>query len=106
MAKSKGYIDKELEWLEDQWKSLQKYVDDNPISDMRDRVIRIGTGRGEKDQVTATIEAQIKSVHSVLAGLPDLLAAIEKLREKNQPIDIQIKGKEEMPWIMRDKFKG
>lgn len=106
MTKQNKYIGKELDWLEDQWNSLKKYVDDNPIANMTDRVISLSTGRGEKEQIAATVEKQIESVQKVLAGLPPLLEAIQALREKNTEESIKVLGDQNLPGIMKNKFKG
>ncbi len=59
-----------------------------------------------KEQVTATIEAQIKAQKDVLKDLPFLFEALERLRRDNETEEINIKGKQEMPGIMKRKFEG
>jgi len=95
------YIGKELEWLDAQWKSLQDYVDSNPISDMQDRIVQLQAGKSIVDKVAATIEQQIKSVRDTIKEMPELLAAISTLREKNEQKDISVRGTGKIPHMMR-----
>lgn len=99
--KDNKYIGKELEWLEEQWQSLRKYVDDNPIGEMQDRIVQLQAGKSMVDRVAATIEQQIKSVRDTLKELPDLLAAISNLRERNEQKDISVRGTGKIPPMMR-----
>ncbi len=101
----KSYIKDDLEWLEAKLDSIKKYIDDNPISTMKDRIISIETGRGAKEQVAATVEQQIKSIKEVLKDLPALLEALDKLRAKNDAAELKLKGDDEMPAIMKGKFQ-
>lgn len=97
----KSFIQEDLEWLESRIANLKAYVDANPIQGMADRKITIGTGRGEKEQVTATIEAQIKSVRDTLKELPALLEAVDKLREREEGKKIQVRGQSSVPSMMK-----
>ena len=96
------YVGKELEWLDKQYESLQKYIDDNPIGDMSDRIVQLQAGKNIVDKVAATVEQQIKSVRDTIKEMPELLAAISSLREKQeQKEDISVRGKGSIPYMMR-----
>lgn len=103
MSKSKEnkYIGKELEWLEKQLNYLRDYVDDNPIPEMSDRIVKLSVGKNIVDKVTATVEQQIASVRTTLKEIPELLAAIEKLKEKEEHRDISVRGGNKIPHMMR-----
>ena len=100
-SKANKYIGKELEWLEQQVQSLQEYVDSNPISDMSDRTIFLQVGENSVEKVTATVEQQIKSVRDTLKEIPELLAALARLRENNEQKDISVRGQGKIPEMMK-----
>ena len=106
MPKTKNkYIGKELEWLEQQWQSLQDYVDANPIDRMSDRTITLNEGlKSEKETVTATIEQQITSIRNTQKDMIEIASALQELRERNPTEEIKIKGDDEMPWIMKKQL--
>ena len=96
-----SYIKEELKWLNDKLLSIRKYVDDNPIDTLKDRVITIGSGKSQREVVTATVEQILKSLRDSLKDLPPLLEAIDKLRERDESKKIIVRGKRDMPEMMK-----
>jgi len=83
MAKATTYIGMELEWLESRAADLRKYVDANPIAELKDRIEWKPTSKGGvMPMVIASIEAQIKSIRDTMKDYTLLLAEMDKLREK------------------------
>jgi hypothetical protein len=86
MATSKtNYVELELEWLENKAEDLKKYVDTNPINELKDRVnYKTVKGGGQIPIISSTIEQQIKSIRDTLQDYIKIIDAISKLREKDE----------------------
>lgn len=98
---SNSYIKEELAWLDSKVKSMQQYVDSNPIDKLTDRIVTIGSSRAPREIVTANVEQQIKSIREVLKDIPPLLEAIDKLREKDEQKKIAVRGGSDVPEMMQ-----
>jgi len=86
--KKNSYIGQDLEWLEAKASELRKYCDENPVSDLRDRITA--------GKLTATIEQQIKCIRDTLKDYIDILAAIDELREKKEAKQSTVRGNHEL----------
>lgn len=82
MAKSQNkYEHIELDWAEQQLKSWQKYVDENPYDKMEDRITLKETKNGGFIPVTAaTIEQQQKNVRETVKEYLALFEVVKTLR--------------------------
>jgi hypothetical protein len=94
MAKAKvnTYINAELDWAEEQLSTWKKYIDANPIHEMKDRIEWKPTSRGgSMPMVIASIEQQIKAVTELMTKYLTLLEVVDKLREK-EAAKLELKG--------------
>jgi hypothetical protein len=102
IKKQNTFTTYELSWLEDKAKDLQKYVDDNPISELKDRIEWKPTGKGGvMPMVIATIESQIKSIRDTQKDYVALIESINKLRESEER-RAQAIGNRQISGLMED----
>lgn len=81
-VKKINYVEMELAWLETKMESLKKYIDNNAIENLQDRVAwKEVRGGGRMPVVVATIEQQITSLRNTMADYLKMMEAIAKLRE-------------------------
>lgn len=77
------YINTELDWAEEQLITWKKYIDANPIHELKDRIEWKPTSRGgSMPMVIASIEQQIKAITELMTKYLSLLEIVDKLREK------------------------
>lgn len=91
MAK-KIYINTELDWAEERLEEWKKYIDDNPVNTLTDRIV------GKR--MTASIETQIKSIRDTMKEYLQLLEVVDSLREKEE-MKQEARGKGVVPHRMR-----
>jgi hypothetical protein len=93
--KKNTYIGQDLEWLENKAAALRKFCDDNPIPDLRDRIV------GGK--VVSKIEEQIKCIRDTMKDYIEIMAAIDELREKKEVTKTTARGNQELsPFETKD----
>jgi hypothetical protein len=104
MAKAttnKTYINTELQWAEEQLHSWKKYIDDNPLHKMKDRIKnKITANGGTIPLVVASIEAQGKFIQETMKNYLALLEVVDRLREKEEAKK-EARGNSEVPPRMR-----
>lgn len=108
MAKSTKttYINTELDWAEEQLASWKKYVDNNPIHELKDRIEMKPTARGGLiPMVIASIEQQGKFIQETMRNYLALLEVVDKLREKEEA-KVEIRGKGELSGQAEDFLKN
>lgn len=108
MAKSTKttYINTELDWAEEQLASWKKYVDNNPIHELKDRIEMKPTARGGLiPMVIASIEQQGKFIQETMRNYLALLEVVDKLREKEEA-KVEVRGKGELSGQAEDFLKN
>lgn len=100
MAKQ-TYVNAELKWAEKKLKDWKKYIDQNPINELEDRMALKQTAKGTISVVSATIESQIKSIRDTMKEYMQLLDTVNSLREKEEAKK-QARGTGEVPHRMRN----
>ncbi len=84
-VKKNNYITAELDWAENQLADWRDYVDNNPISTLKDRVEWKSTkGGGTMPMVIASIEQQGKFLQETMKNYLLLLEVVNNLREKEE----------------------
>lgn len=84
-AKKSTTIDIELERGEKRLQDLWKYIEDNPIAELKDRIEWKPTSKGGvMPMVIASIEAQITSIRNTMKDYFALLETIKRLRESEE----------------------
>ncbi len=88
MAKTKKnrYIDQDLSWLREQAKQLREYVDNKPLSKLKDRI------HSKTGTVIAKIEDQRKDLTAALKECIEIFDAIEKLETQEEAKQDAIRG--------------
>ena len=95
MAKN-SYVGTELDFAEKQLEAWKKYVEDNPINKLKDRVEwRTTKTGGSIPLVIASIEQQGKFIQETLKNYLALLEVVDKLREREEA-KIEVRGKEKV----------
>ena len=100
MAKQ-TYVNAELKWAEKKLKDWKKYIDQNPINELQDRMALKQTAKGTISVVSATIESQIKSIRDTMKEYMQLLETVNNLREKEEARK-EARGNSEVPYRMRN----
>lgn len=102
MAKKlNSYITAELDFSEQQLLTWRKYIEDNPLDEIKDRWGRKEMPKGGFAMVvTSTAEQQIKCVQDTLTKYLQLLEIVNNLREKEEAKK-EARGKGEVPHRMR-----
>lgn len=107
MAKLKAntYINTELDWAEEQLQTWKKYIDANPVHELKDRVEWKPTSRGgAMPMVIASIEQQIRAISDLMKNYLTLLEVVDKLREKEEK-RLEIRGDAEINGMMQNMIK-
>lgn len=91
-TKKNNYISAELDWAEKRLEEWKAYIDDNPINELEDRMAFKQTAKGQISLVSATIEAQIKSIRDTMKEYLLLLSEVDKMREKEQMKKSSVRG--------------
>ena len=103
MAKSKTFVDIELDWAEKQLKEWKEYVDKHPLADLVDRVEYKQTSNGGSiPMVIASIEQQGKFIQETMKNYLSLLKEVDLMREKEQAKQ-EAKGQATIPARMQRK---
>jgi hypothetical protein len=108
MAKKKAelLIEYELEFLETQLKELKKYIEANPLSELKDRMAYKETkGGGVIPICVANKEAQRKDLSQALKDYAEILRTVDSMREKEEQ-KIEIRGKGELSTQASEFLKG
>jgi len=91
--KKDNYIVYELEFLEKKAEELKQYVEANPFDKLKDRIHWKETKSGGAiPMVTASIEAQLKSLTQALKDYADLIARIDLMRQKEEEKQKNVRG--------------
>jgi len=101
--KKKIYISAELDWAEQKLQEWKAYIDNNPISELQDRIEWKPTSKGGMmPMVVASIEAQIKSLRDTLKEYFALLEVVNRLRQADDAAkEKEAKGNADVPHRMR-----
>lgn len=107
MAKTKtnSYIGFELDWLEKKAEQLRLYVDSNPFDQLQDRKVEKETARGITEEISATIEAQLRSLTQALKDYAQIIEIVDKLREKEEA-KIESRGNQEVSSLAKNFMKN
>jgi hypothetical protein len=82
MAKSKKYINAELDWAEQKLSEWRSYMDEHPVHLLKDRLEWKTSATGATSpHVVATIEQQGKYIQEMMKNYLSLLAEVDKMRE-------------------------
>lgn len=104
--KANNYINTELDWAEEQLSTWKKYIDANPIHELKDRIEWKPTSRGgAMPMVIASIEAQLKAITELMTKYLTLLEVVDKLREREET-KIQLRGDSEVNGMMDKMIKN
>ena len=108
MAKLKQntYINTELDWAEAQLVTWKKYIDANPVHELKDRIEFKPTARGGViPMVIASIEQQLKAISDLMKNYLTLLEVVDKLREKEEK-KLETRGDTEVNRMMQIQMKN
>lgn len=95
-TKKNSYITAELEFAEEQLETWKKYIQDNPIEEIVDRMDYKETKNGGMIRtVVQTKEAVIKSLRDTLKEYLALLEVVDRLREAESK-KVETRGKSEI----------
>lgn len=104
--KANNYITAELDWAEAQLSTWKKYIDANPIHELKDRIEWKPTSRGgSMPMVIASIEQQLKAITELMTKYLTLLEVVDKLREKEE-LKIQTRGDSEINGMMSEMLQN
>jgi hypothetical protein len=104
--KANNYINTELDWAEEQLDTWKKYIDANPIHELKDRIEWKPTSRGgTMPMVIASIEQQLKAITELMTKYLTLLEVVDKLREKEEQ-KVQLRGDSEANGMMGSMLKN
>jgi hypothetical protein len=96
-TKKATFIDVELEWAEQQLVSWKKYVDDNPIHKLKDRIkMKMTSNGGSIPMVIASIEQQGKFLQETMKNYLMLLREVDTMREAEAKKVELVRGDEEL----------
>lgn len=98
MAEKKNkYIEQDLEWLRAKVDDMQRYVDDRPVSMLKDRMGKRPTAKGGYvEYAIATIEAQRQDIAKAMKEIAEILEAIAKLEKVEEQKKLLVRGGEEL----------
>jgi hypothetical protein len=83
--KQSTYINEELDWLEYKAKDLRLYVDNNPFSELKDRITYKELKNGGVLPITsATIEQQLSALTKALKEYAEIIKVVNEMREKEE----------------------
>jgi hypothetical protein len=101
MAKSKTFVDVELDWAEKQLEQWKEYVDKHPLASLVDRMDYKETKNGGLVKtVIANIETQGKFIQETMKNYLTLLKEVDAMREKEQAKQ-EAKGQATIPARMQ-----
>ena len=90
--KKDNYIAYELEFLEKKAEELKQYVEANPFNNLVDRVHWRETKTGSMPMLTASIEAQLKSLTQALKDYADIITRIDSMRKLEEDKQKAVRG--------------
>jgi hypothetical protein len=99
--KTNTYISFELDWLEAKAEELKNYVDSTPLTELKDRIHWRETRTGQMPMLTASIEAQIKSLTQALKDYAQIIEVVDNLREK-EASKAEARGGQNINGMMED----
>lgn len=92
----KTFVEMELQFAEDQLASWKKYVEQNPIDGLKDRIEWKPTTKGGlMPMVIASIEAQGKFIQETLKNYLALLKEVDAMRQKEEE-KVEKRGNKDM----------
>ena len=102
MAKNKLFIVDEIDFLEEQVSQLKRYIEDNPLDNIADRIsFKETKGGGMIPMVVSTKEAQRKDLALALKDYAQLLEVVNKLRESEEAKNQIARGGGDIPARMQ-----
>lgn len=91
--KKTAYTEVELLWAEEQLASWKKYVDENPLHKLKDRIkLKETKNGGAIPMVIASIEQQGKFIQETMKNYLALLKEVEIMREKEVAKQDSVRG--------------
>lgn len=103
MSKKPIFIDVELDFAETQLEEWRKYLEKNPVNELKDRIAYRETKTGGTiPMVVASIEVQGKFLQETLQKYLALLDTVNKLREQHQEQQ-EVRGGGDIPLRMRGR---
>lgn len=96
MAKTNTYIGQDIEWCEKRLEEWQKFIDDNPVDQLKTRIESVNG----KEVITSSIEAQGKFLQETMKNVIAMLEALDKLREK-EAAKLQVRGDGELSHLAK-----
>lgn len=77
------YINEDLEWLEGKALDLRTYVDNNPFSELKDRITYKELKNGGVLPITsATIEQQLSALTKAMKEYAEIMKVVKDMREQ------------------------
>lgn len=104
--KKTTYINAELDWAESQINNWQKYIEDNPLHELKDRITYKETKSGSIPQVVATVEQQGKYLQDMMKNYLALLDQVNKLREREEKKKLETRGGQTLGQMAEDFAKS
>lgn len=95
-AKKQTYVGAELDWAEKRLKEWKKYIDNNPINKLEDRMALKQTARGTISVVSATVETQMKAIRDTMKEYLSLLEIVDRLRTQDEKNKIEVRGGQDL----------
>jgi len=105
-AKKTTYINAELDWAESQISNWQKYIEDNPLHELKDRITYKETKSGAVPSIVATVEQQGKYLQDMMKNYLALLDQVNKLREKEEKKKLETRGGQQLGQMAEEFAKS
>lgn len=97
MAAKNVFVSAELDWAEERLEEWKKYIDNNPVSELKDREGTRATAKGGQMPYTiASIEAQGKFLQETMKNYLSLLKEVNHMREAVEQKKINARGVESL----------
>jgi|SRR6187402_92692 len=81
--KQNSYVNEELDWLESKALDLRTYVDNNPFSELKDRITYKELKNGGVLPITsATIEQQLSALTKAMKEYAEIMKVVKDMREQ------------------------
>lgn len=98
MAEKKNkYIEQDLLWLRAKVDDMKRFVDDRPVSMLKDRFGYRATAKGgQMEYVISSIETQRQDLAKCLKEIAEILDAIAKLEKAEDQKKLLVRGGEEL----------
>lgn len=105
-TKKNNYINAELDFANIQLASWRKYIEDNPVDQLKDRIEwKTTKSGGMMPMVVASIEQQGKFLQETLKNYLALAEVVDKLREREEA-KVEARGKTQLTPDQEAWLKG